>query len=554
MAGGMAGLATTPVAPAPAPARSRRGLLATIAAVCLVAILGGGAYWAYAAFLNPSQQLEAARFLPDTTVAYASLDLIALGSNSHHFSTSDATGQPSVGDALKTSLGLDWKTDVLPWLGRSIAIGAFSGPKTGGSSNIEGALLLQSHDDTAAAAAVNKALAHLEQHGQRFTTSSYGNYTLHAMPSEANNGGVLASGTGLVLLASNMDATHAVIDRANGHGATLSNVAEFQRATGDLPANRFGTMYFNLHALADLAGPAGSTLSASILDVYPSAAASLQWTQAGMRWQATLKAARGGTPTAVVSGDTTGLATLVPRNATVYAGVANLGALVRSATALVSPAGGTTPDPLQAALGIAASDSTLQQRAAFALLGNASNAGDAGRSGVVLIREASAADATRLLTQIAQKSGLSMQSTTVDGVSATQLVSANPTGAGLPTLFGPGATPGAKPAPATAIVTTAPEPTAVGVEAYVNSTMVVASSPAALQAVIEVAKGSSGSLAQASGFSHLAASAPSNAAASAYLDVSALQSLVHAAGSTAQFQTTASLLTLIWNNTELQMT
>ena len=142
MAGGMAGLATTPVAPAPAPARSRRGLLATIAAVCLVAILGGGAYWAYAAFLNPSQQLEAARFLPDTTVAYASLDLIALGSNSHHFSTSDATGQPSVGDALKTSLGLDWKTDVLPWLGRSIAIGAFSGPKTGGSSNIEGALLL----------------------------------------------------------------------------------------------------------------------------------------------------------------------------------------------------------------------------------------------------------------------------------------------------------------------------------------------------------------------------------------------------------------------------
>lgn len=538
---GMAGLAGTPVAPPPAKPKVRRGLIATIAAVCVVALLGGGAYWVFAAFLNPSHQLDSARYLPDSTFAYASIDLVALGTNSHHYTTTDINpGQQGQGtpDIIQSSLGLNWKTDVLPWLGRSVTIAAFPGAHPDqGSGNMQGALLLQSHDDTAAAAAVNKALAHLQQQGQQFTTSSYGGYTLHT-DTVGSSAGIIATGSGMVLVTTTSDAAHAVIDRANGTGATLASASDFQHATSDLPSDRFGTMYVNLRALATAEGPAAGTISATVLNVYPSAAASLEWTQAGMRWQTTLKAAQGGVPASVVSGDTTSLAGLVPSSATVYAGVGNLGALVQSGSALISPSGGATPDPLQSAFGIAASDPLLQQGAAFATWGKASSAG------AFFIHEASADQATQLLSRVAQKSGATLKATSVGGLDATEIIATSgtvsPFGYGGYSDTTPTATPG--------------NPTTIGVEAYLNNVMVVAPSTSALQTVIDTSKAPSNSLAQSSNFSKLVSSAPGNAAATTYLDLSTLESVLGASASTTGLQATDTLFTLVWNNAELQLT
>jgi hypothetical protein len=538
--GGIAGLAATPVAPAPTRARSRRGWIAGIATVLVVVVLGVSAYGIYASFLRPSSQVDGAKNLPDTTLFYASVDLVAAANNSHHINFSDlGQGAGAGSGSTGTGIGLDWQKDVLPWVGPTVTAAVIPGS---GSAMVEVALL-QSHDDAAATSAVQKALAAQQQHGTSFTTSSYSSFTLH---SAAGAGTTVATGSGWVILSSTAAGARTVIDRIDGKGATLFSTSSFQQATGSLPSGRFGTVYVNLHALASKASAGVGALSAAVLSVYPTAAGSLAWTPAGLRWQMTLQAAQGGFPQQNVSGATTDLATLVPSNATVYSGVANLGGLTQSLAELVAPTGQATPDPLKAALGIAATDPALQQRAAFALLPGATGSTATPGSGVFLLHVASDADAARVLNQLAQHANLTTSATTVDGQAATQLLSAN--GAGAPLGLGPTA----DLTRTTQTLTTAPQ--VVAVEAVVHNTMVIATSATSLQAVIETAKGSSGSLAQAAAFHQLVASAPANAAATAYVNVAGLQQLLHVSTSALKVQATGALVTLVWNNTELQTT
>ncbi len=430
--GGMAGLAGSPIAQPPAKPKSRRALITTIAAVCIVALLGGGAYWAFATFLNPSHQLETARYVPSTTFAYGSVDLVALGNNSHHYSFSNPSPSTAQTEnaATQSALGLNFTTDILPWLGRDISFGAWPGSGGGGSS-VEGAALIQSRDDNAASAAVNKALAHLGQQGQQFTTSSYGNFTLHASGDSAT--GVIATGSGQVIIASTVSAAHTVIDRINGQSDALSSNSAFQSATSNLPSDRYGTIYLNFRALASASGASGS-LPSTFLNIYPTAVSYLEWTQAGIRWQTALKAAQSGAPAASLSGDATSLAAMVPQNASVFAGVSNLGGLVQSFDALGGASGGS--DPLQAALGVPSTDTSLQQGAAIAAFGGDASS-SLGSSGAFLIHEPSAANANSLLTALENQANnaagyqvIQLVPTQVGSVSATNIESTD--GRGLP--------------------------------------------------------------------------------------------------------------------------
>ncbi len=85
--------------------------------------------------------------------------------------------------------------------------------------------------------------------------------------------------------------------------------------------------------------------------------------------------------------------------------------------------------------------------------------------------------------------------------------------------------------------------------------MVVASSTDALQSIINVSQGSAASLAHASAFKQLVSAAPSSPALTTYVDLSALQqALGPALGAAGASLPTASLLTLVWDSTQLQFT
>lgn len=568
MSGGMAALATTPVATAPARRTRRAGLIAGIAAVCLVAILGGSAYWIFASFLNTTNQTAAARYLPDNLVYYTSVDLIAAAANAHHVSRSDLGKASGTSDPIKQSIGLDWQNDVLPWVGRSLTVAIFPtvpGGSGGYASALPygGALLIDSRDDAAAQRAIQKAINFQQQRGNTFSSSTYGGFTLH-QSSGTGMSETIASGSGLVLMTTNLDAAHTVIDRANGRGATLAGSADFQRATSDLPANRFGTMYLNLRTLASLGGSGVGTPRFPFLDTYPSAGGALLWTQAGLRWQFAFKPVLAGVPQSALSGDTMGMASMVPEHVTAYAGIANTGQLVQEFARMTTPAGASSSsgagDALLQSFGVSPDDPVVQQPAAFVVLPATVGPQRFGfnQPTAYLLHAPDAAATTALVKQIAQHQHLTMKATTVDGVSATALYSTvessyYPTAPGMP-AFSPGA--GGGPATDYTLTPAPATPRLVSVAAMVNGTLVVASTNDTLKTIIETAHGNQTSLAQSAGFRQLVAQAPTGAASTVYLDLSSLMPRASGTGDNGALAShvTATLFTLVWDHSHLQGT
>jgi hypothetical protein len=544
---GIAALASTPVAP-PAPRRPWRGVVATLAALCIIGALGGAAYWVFAAIVQSTNQTETARYLPDTTLFYTSVDLAAAAANSHHIGVSEWLNTSGAAKALKQATNLDWQTDVMPWVGRSVALGAFPnllgttavpGVAPGGITTPAGfVLLIQSHDDGAAKAAVAKALARQEQNGAKFAQSSYGGFTLYTASQSAPSSGCVATGSSLVVIASSVAAAQTVIDRANGKGTTLAGTSEFQRAIADLPAGRFGTVFVSVRAFVDPLGTGGNTLKIPFLGTYPSAAGSLAWTADGLRTQVVFKPARSGVPHAALAGDTTSLAGMVPDDAQAYVATANGGALANELTQLVAAGSAANTDPVQSALGVPATDPVLAQPAAF-YAAAAASAG-AKPSGAFLLHAPDASAAQALLAKIAKHDGWTSSATTVSGTAATNYYAAT-TSTDLPAQ---GAT----------------TSQLVAVAAMVGDTLVVADSASTLGAVIATAHGSRGSLAHASQFQRMAADAPAGRAAVAYVDVARLQSLLPisttatAAAGGLNAHATAAVYSLVWTPTQLQLT
>lgn len=564
---GMAALAATPVARPPTRHR-KRGLIAGIAALCLVAVLSAGAYWVFAAFLSPGNQVTSARYLPDTTVFYASVDLVAAAATSHQLAAGQIAKQTGGTDTLQAATGLNWQTDVAPWVGRLVTFAVIPGQVGGtggtggiGSLPVGAVVLLQSRDDGAAQRTVDKALAFQEQKGATFTQSSYGGYTLHTGGGSGSPSGTVATGSGLVIFGSTVDAAHSVIDRANGHGNTLAGSSDFQKAIGDLPANRFGTMYLGLRAVTDPLSAGGSTVNLPFVGTYPTAAGALLWTSTGLRWQVTFKPARSGVPQDALSGDTTSLASMVPSNAVAYVGAANAGLLISDFSALVNPTGQSTAqaDPLQAQLGVATTDPAVREPAAFFVLPGASAASSpASTSGGLLLRAPDAAAAHALLTSVAAHNQWTSKATTVDGVAATAYYGNSaspgmrtgliPTAGGLattgPTMVGNVITP----------ASTSP----VAVAATVHGTLVMASSTSALTDIIETANGNHANLTQSGTFHQLVAAAPAGGALTAFVDMSSMPRMLSPFLSSATLdptsQASAALFTLVWNDAQLQAT
>lgn len=551
---GMAALAATPIA-TPITRAPRHRFIATIAALCVVALVAAGIYWTYAAFIGSSGQTASARYLPDTTVFYASIDLPAATSSSHRagaFVAQDVTA------AIRNALGLDWRSDVAPWIGQLATVGVFPGQLSAGgtpanlASLFNTAVILQSRDDTAARHAIDKALASRTQNGVTFDRSTYNGFTVFTSSADSPQQSVIALGNGLVILTSSVSAAHLIIDRASGQGNTLAGTSDFARETRDLPSDRFGTLYVNLHAITDPLGAGISPITIPFFSDFPTGAGALIWTSTGLRWQMTFPSNRSSSPHPDLGGNTTDLAALVPDNAATYIGMANAGLLAHEIASLLpaNAQSGPQSDPLQTLIGLSSTDPTLTQPAAIFVMPLDITGATQQPGSAMLVREPTATAATTLVTRIATQNHWTSQPTTVSGVPAVRYFSTDViTPLTPPSLYPDGTTP-------TASRQLSPS-TPVAVEAYVSGTMVLASNSSALASVIATSKGQHASLSASSRFQQLISAAPRDAAATEFAsspgDRPAFPfSLPNLSSPLPQAQ--ANLITVVWSATQLSAT
>ncbi len=540
--GGIAALATGPALAPEKPIRSHKGrnILTAISAVVVVGLVLSGAYWAYAAFASRTDN-QLARYFPSSTVVFASADLAAAANNNFNINPADTVGSQAT--ALQKATGLDWQKDVVPWAGPDVAIGVFplgnSQQATANPATAMGVVaLVQSRDDNAAKAAIGKLNAHEKQQGTTLQQSSYNGFTLYATGSGSSSG-LYGSGSGWLLIASNTDAAHAVIDRINGGSDSLNDQQAFKDAISNLPTNHFGTYYVNLRQALDslipVKAPNGlASVSVPFIESYPAAGGYLAWSETGQRSQITFNAVRNpNIPN--LSGDTTGFAKLVPSDAVAYAGAGNLGKLIQAVVSQVGVAT-TGADPLQSALGVAASDPLAQQPVGMAALKTSGNA-----QPVFYIHVSDDAAATQLIGKIAAAHNWTATPTTVAGLSATTLSDAS-TDTGQPTADG---------TPVTASVHV------VAVAFTTNNTLVIAPDTNSATLVAQVAQGTVANLTSNATFQKMLKAAPSGAAVTGYVSAAALESLTHTADSTASglfSHLDAMSITLLWNNSMLQGT
>jgi hypothetical protein len=405
--------------------------------------------------------------------------------------------------------------------------------------------MLQSHDENGSQAAVRKALACQQQRGSTVTQSTYAGLTISAVsaPQTSHVTSAVLDGDGWVVLASDVNAAHAVVDRLGGKADTLAASPSFLNATRSLPANRFGTVFVNLRQLVASVGQGtamGNVLP--LVTTYPTAAGYLAWTAAGARAQVSLDAS---SPTGVgnLSGDTTGLAGLVPGDALAFAGVANLGGTLQADSRLLSSQTGMA-GTVQQLLGVSPTEPALQQPAALAVL-RSTGAGGA----VFLLRAPDASAVAALLKRAAQTHGWTLKSMVVAGQPATALYSSD---AGLLVNASPPSNVNANAGPVGA------SPRLVAVAAQVGGAFVLTGTTADMAAVMQTAESGAATLAQNAIFHQLVVAAPAGATSTTYIDVAGLQ---HALGApmspvsgNAGPQTTSLLITTVWTDTLSQVT
>lgn len=520
------------------PQRKRRfssKMLAFVSALVLIALLGTGAYAFYHFIVGAHTETAAAQYVPSNSVFFGAVDLLNAQSHGHHIDLSRLTkpsagGQPS---PIQSGLGLDWNNDVKPWLGRVVAVSVFPGSGASGSfGQYTVAVLIQSSDDGKAQAAIAKAVHFEQQQGRQFSTSTYGGFTIYDSGNgDGSSSGALTAGKGWAVISNNRAGIQAVADRLNGNGDRLSDSTAFHTATQNMPSDRFGTFYVNIRQLVSGITAASGGTDIPFVDTYPIAAGSASWTNAGARFQVTLPASKN-TGVANLAGDTTSLASLAPANALAYVGVGNLGALLQQAEKITSGNSGSG-DVAQQALGVPSNTPALQQPAAIMAM----RGSDGGTQSALLLHAPDASATAQLLNQIVQSRGWSTQSTTVAGQQAVDVYSTDPS-----SFLG-----------ATNYNTNDSGQYLVASVAQVNGAFVMASSEDALAAVIQAGQSSS-SLAQSADFKALVQNAPSGAAATEYLNLASLESMLHVNSQGLGVQATGLMLTEIWNNQEIQLT
>ena len=550
----------TAATPAPRQQRGRgRGLLAIISAICIVALLATGSYFLFN-LLNSHTENDVARVVPSDTVALVSIDLVAAAARGRPATTGDLGNVSGQSDTFKLLTGLDWTKDVLPWVGRDIAFAVFQREPPARSPNggqgvsatitndtVGGAFLLQSRDDGAAQAAMRKAAAYQQSHGSSLATLDYRGLKIYhtSLLQGDESGTTLVAGKGWVIVAGDLPAARELVNRltgASGASDTLAENSAYRDALRTLPSNRFGTLYLDMRALVKgfiYGSNAQIEQVSAIVDTYPIAIGYLAWTSSGLRAQITHPAVRR-TDVGSLSGDTTGLASLTPADAFAYAGVANLGATLRAQTTLMAQSKTETGTPTSL-FGLVPTDPGLQQNAALSLI-----AEPKGATGyIVLLNAPDRADALAVIGQIATQQRWTQQTTTVAGVSVTAYYAPPPATQSYTDI-------------ATTSTTDSTTAHPVGLQTWLENTLIFASDPTAMTDAIHTIRDHSPNLAQNTAFQQLLHEAPQGAFATTFLDLTRADASGDAAttvvaGSLAG-HVPAALITQVWNDAHYQTT
>lgn len=154
----------------------------------------------------------------------------------------------SMSDSLK-SLGLDYKRDVLPWLGNQVAGVVQVG---GGGSQPAGAVLVRSKDDAAAARAVARIKSSDGSNGLQWSVEQHGGVDVtvgryHSGDAHATS--AYAVFDHVVVVASDPALVDSIIDTDHGKQAALNSLQAYKDTLQRLPGDTIGSAYVNAGSL-----------------------------------------------------------------------------------------------------------------------------------------------------------------------------------------------------------------------------------------------------------------------------------------------------------------
>jgi hypothetical protein len=232
----------------------RRGPWVMVAsAIAVLAVVGGGGFFALQAFTSVSQA-PAASMPPDTT-AYFSVDLLQLmGENNTGALIDTVRGVlerlgEDVSDPdeliahldaeLRASAGFDFSNDVQPWIGRTIGVGVLSGnwDPTDYASTPDVLLAVEVRGESEATQFLKTLQTTSAREGLVLTPSQYRDVEL-LLGTEDGNGLAIGISDGM-LLAGTTRAVQRGIDAQSG--VSLADNPGFVEATDSLPESRLFT-------------------------------------------------------------------------------------------------------------------------------------------------------------------------------------------------------------------------------------------------------------------------------------------------------------------------
>ena len=246
---------------------------------------------------------------------------------------------------LLTGLGVDYRTDLKPWVGDQVAVAAWFGDE---ETPVQRAVAIADVKDVAA---MESALADVaERQGESFAEETYGGVALHV--GTATTYAVVAE---MLVVSDTPEGVRAVIDTQSG-AANLASRGDFREAMGRIPADHLASAFVDAAMLAAGGGTTDPT------GAFTTLAAALVADRDGLRVTGTAPmppADPGATATAGASPRTPPLAEWMPRDTIAEVVVFGLRGMLADAEDAASgtPQGQELSDAL----------STLRTLAAFGL-------------------------------------------------------------------------------------------------------------------------------------------------------------------------------------------
>ena len=230
-----------------------------IALVTLIGLTGAFVVAAFL-FLSGATTDRAAALAPANTVVYANVYLQPSAGQQMNLAeligrlpgfADDASLDEKIDQVAQNLLGgtgIDYRTELEPWLGGQVAVAAWAGE----DGSVEGGdvvLIAEVRDLDAAAGAVPNLLG---EGADAFTTETHAGLELHVA-----EGGAYAFVDEMLVAGPSADALRQAID-AQG-GSSLADRADFRATVEDLPEDHLASAFVDLAAIAEAGG--GTELS-----------------------------------------------------------------------------------------------------------------------------------------------------------------------------------------------------------------------------------------------------------------------------------------------------